>query len=42
VEFIDNAERINQFLAVVHEFAPGSFVTREQVHVVHGHSPTSD
>jgi PII-like signaling protein len=39
VELIDSAERIENFLAVVHELAPGSFVTSEQVHVIRGHSP---
>lgn len=31
VELVDEAERIEEFLEVVRELAPGSFVTREQV-----------
>jgi len=31
VELIDEPERIEEFLDVVRELAPGSFVTREQV-----------
>lgn len=33
VELIDTPERIEEFLAVVRELAPRSFVTREQVEV---------
>ncbi len=31
VELVDAAEKIDAFLAVVHELAPGSLVTREEV-----------
>jgi hypothetical protein len=40
VELIDDADRIESFLAVVHELAPGSFVTREEVRIVSAPSPT--
>jgi PII-like signaling protein len=42
VELIDSAERITQFLSVVHNLAPGSFVTSEQVRIVSSRSPTSN
>jgi hypothetical protein len=34
VECIDGTEGINDFLAVVHELAPGSLVTREQIRII--------
>jgi PII-like signaling protein len=40
VELIDTPERIEAFLPVVKELAPGSLVTREEVRVTHfGASP---
>jgi PII-like signaling protein len=45
VELIDSAERIEAFLPVVKELAPGSFVTREQVEVTRfapTHTPALD
>jgi PII-like signaling protein len=35
LELVDSAERIDAFLAVIKELAPGSFVTREQVEMSH-------
>lgn len=35
VELVDTPERIEAFLPVVKELAPGSFVTREEVRVTH-------
>ena len=41
VELVDTPERIEEFLPVVKELAPGSFVTREEVRVTRfGTSPT--
>ena|ERR1700683_1443023 len=41
VELVDTPERIEAFLPVVKELAPGSFVTREEVRVTRfGASPT--
>jgi hypothetical protein len=34
LELIDSAERIENFLEVVHELAPGSFVTSEEVRII--------
>jgi uncharacterized protein len=41
VELFDTPERIEAFLAVVGELAPGSFVTREQVEVTRFSAPSS-
>ena len=35
IELLDAPDRIDAFLSVVRELAPGSFVTREQVEMAH-------
>jgi uncharacterized protein len=39
VELIDDARQIEAFLTIVHELAPGSFVTSEEVRIVRALSP---
>lgn len=39
LEVVDAPERIEEFLVVVHELAPGSFVTTEEVTIVGGGAP---
>lgn len=34
VELIDSSDRLNDFLSTVHELAPGSLVTTEQIRVI--------
>lgn len=42
VECIDSAERIDEFLNVVHDLAPGSLVTKEQIRVLRGGAPSDE
>jgi len=41
VEVIDTPERIEAFVSVVKQLAPGSFVTCESVHMSHHETPPS-
>jgi len=41
VELIDSPDRIEAFLPVVHELAPGSLVTREEVRMIRSGAPPS-
>lgn len=39
IELVDSDDRIEAFLSVVHDVAPGSFVTREEVRTIRFASP---